>query len=528
MLPDHYFHPLDLGRAIDEAFGDDDDALAVRGIVLEALLDPRARGDERVFDYAWESLEFYDDDQASAVVAMLTRLIEVHPADRFALGALRASWCDDGGETAALRELTSLHGELAALPAEQRDLRFYRVAPNSFAGFGDEEFGCALAAEGVALATRLGRDSDAAEIMMHSPAEEHKRISYERMAAQLEPLLAHAAAPSRLSATPQGKRAQPSEISVYRMAYLSAPTYAQAMTEGLLDASFPVDHEDYRRELQSALCETSERGKMRVVPVDLAGLYEYAERSGADPARRSTRLAYLSTMETDDDIAWPPERNAPCWCGVGRKYKKCCGRPGFDQAPVPDRARVTLRVELAQANPLVWRTVAVPSRIRLDELHTVLHDAMGWSGDHLYAFEVEGGQVLDSRCDDDDVDQAQQTQLPAIASEPGQSFVYRYDLGDDWEHRVTIEAIDEVDPAANQARVLDGAGACPPEDCGGVHHYQELLTALADPEHPRHDDAVEWLGDDWNPGRMGTTRAHAAGLLKPQRIGTGRPRSPAG
>jgi len=22
--------------------------------------------------------------------------------------------------------------------------------------------------------------------------------------------------------------------------------------------------------------------------------------------------------------AWPPERNAACWCGSGRKYKQCC------------------------------------------------------------------------------------------------------------------------------------------------------------------------------------------------------------
>ena len=26
-------------------------------------------------------------------------------------------------------------------------------------------------------------------------------------------------------------------------------------------------------------------------------------------------------------IPWPPGRNEPCWCGSGRKYKKCCGAP---------------------------------------------------------------------------------------------------------------------------------------------------------------------------------------------------------
>jgi len=24
-----------------------------------------------------------------------------------------------------------------------------------------------------------------------------------------------------------------------------------------------------------------------------------------------------------------PGRNEPCWCGSARKYKKCCGTPGF-------------------------------------------------------------------------------------------------------------------------------------------------------------------------------------------------------
>jgi uncharacterized protein YecA (UPF0149 family) len=27
----------------------------------------------------------------------------------------------------------------------------------------------------------------------------------------------------------------------------------------------------------------------------------------------------------DDGEAWPPGRNDECWCGSGRKYKKCCG-----------------------------------------------------------------------------------------------------------------------------------------------------------------------------------------------------------
>lgn len=30
--------------------------------------------------------------------------------------------------------------------------------------------------------------------------------------------------------------------------------------------------------------------------------------------------------EAQDVVVWPPERNAPCWCGSGAKYKRCCAR----------------------------------------------------------------------------------------------------------------------------------------------------------------------------------------------------------
>jgi hypothetical protein len=45
--------------------------------------------------------------------------------------------------------------------------------------------------------------------------------------------------------------------------------------------------------------------------------------------------------------------------------------------------------------------------------------------------------------------------------------------------------------------------ACPPEDCGGVWGYMNLITILKDPEHEEHDTYVEWLGlesgEDFDP-----------------------------
>lgn len=40
---------------------------------------------------------------------------------------------------------------------------------------------------------------------------------------------------------------------------------------------------------------------------------------------------------------------------------------------------------------------------------------------------------------------------------------------------------------------IGGERACPPEDCGGVPGYYELLEIIADPDHPENDSYNEWL-----------------------------------
>lgn len=70
--------------------------------------------------------------------------------------------------------------------------------------------------------------------------------------------------------------------------------------------------------------------------------------------------------------------------------------------------------------------------------------------------------------------------------------------GDFWEHAIVVEEVLEG-AAAGPVRCLAGARSAPPEDCGGVSGYEGLLEALADPEHPEHEDLSEWVGDDFDP-----------------------------
>jgi hypothetical protein len=77
---------------------------------------------------------------------------------------------------------------------------------------------------------------------------------------------------------------------------------------------------------------------------------------------------------------------------------------------------------------------------------------------------------------------------------------YEYDFGDSWNHQITVEKILTHDPAAaTVALCLDGARACPPEDCGGPWGYDNLTEILRNPKHEEHDSMKEWLGRPLDP-----------------------------
>ena len=44
--------------------------------------------------------------------------------------------------------------------------------------------------------------------------------------------------------------------------------------------------------------------------------------------------------------------------------------------------------------------------------------------------------------------------------------------------------------------MLAGKRACPPEDCGGVWGYEELVDIMSNPKHPEYKERKEWLGGE--------------------------------
>lgn len=88
-------------------------------------------------------------------------------------------------------------------------------------------------------------------------------------------------------------------------------------------------------------------------------------------------------------------------------------------------------------------------------------------------------------------------------------FAYWYDFGDDWWHTIEIEAVGPAQRGVVYQRCTDGAGACPPENCGGPPGFEHFKRALADPDDPDHADPREWYGDDFEPDASSVEKTSA-------------------
>lgn len=152
-----------------------------------------------------------------------------------------------------------------------------------------------------------------------------------------------------------------------------------------------------------------------------------------------------------------------------------------------------LHIALRGPRPPIWRRVLVPGNWSLGALHYVVQVAMGWTNSHLHQFIVGDDYISLYRVEGITSRDSAQVTLAEIALQPKTKFVYEYDFGDSWEHDIIVEAI--VSPEAERRYPVCTAGkrACPPEDCGGVYGYENLLAILSDPAHEEHDDMVAWL-----------------------------------
>jgi hypothetical protein len=163
------------------------------------------------------------------------------------------------------------------------------------------------------------------------------------------------------------------------------------------------------------------------------------------------------------------------------------------------------RIALLDAPRPIWRRIRVRDD-SLDRLHEHIQTAMGWTNSHLHHFRIGGvlygdPLLMGGNFGEMGYRDSTSTLLSDILPRDGQPlrFEYEYDFGDGWQHEVSFEGRPPADPGERYPLCVEGEGACPPEDVGGVFGYADFLEAIADPDHEDHDELLEWAGGKFDP-----------------------------
>ncbi len=172
-----------------------------------------------------------------------------------------------------------------------------------------------------------------------------------------------------------------------------------------------------------------------------------------------------------------------------------------------ERKIFQFKITLEDVMPKVWRRIQIPENYSFWDLHVAIQDAMGWSDSHLHQFEVDdlkNGEkktfgIPDGNLEDElDVSADWKSKIADYFSKDNKTARYVYDFGDDWIHKVTLEKIVPTEKGVKYPSCIDGARACPPENCGGPYGYAEFLEAVADPHHEEHKRMTGWIGGKWD------------------------------
>lgn len=173
----------------------------------------------------------------------------------------------------------------------------------------------------------------------------------------------------------------------------------------------------------------------------------------------------------------------------------------------PMKQEFHIRIKLNNAPVNIWRELVVPSNITLEMLAYVLIDAMGWRHEHLYQYHTKNGVCfLNSRELKHRNDSffafmsrvryknSEKTSLEQVIQPKGERLKFEYDFGDSWTHDLWVKGT--RDYASNEEpviKLLKAHGECPPEDCGGVWGYAELLELNKKKRKTADDkERLEW------------------------------------
>lgn len=174
--------------------------------------------------------------------------------------------------------------------------------------------------------------------------------------------------------------------------------------------------------------------------------------------------------------------------GKGSKVKK------------PPERVFTLRLNLVGCQPKIWRRLLVRESMWLSRLHDSAQILFDWFDYQTHVFQFDdlrfGNPV---KREDLVVEDDRDVTLADLDLEHRERFNYGYHFGEPWQVEVRVEKTGVMEKGTFYPVCTAGERAGPPEDCGGIEAFHDMLACIKEPNTDLGREWLEWLGPDYDP-----------------------------
>ncbi|HRE81720.1 MAG TPA: plasmid pRiA4b ORF-3 family protein [Opitutaceae bacterium] len=168
-----------------------------------------------------------------------------------------------------------------------------------------------------------------------------------------------------------------------------------------------------------------------------------------------------------------------------------------------------LHATVVGCQPKIWRRLHVRESMWLSALHEALQISFEWFDYQTHSFQFEqerygnplrrGELVIEDDRDVTllDIDLARRTR-----------FSYGYHFGEGWQLEILVEKVTGLEKGKRYPSCLAGERAGPPEDCGGLAAFHDMLASLEETGTDMNREWREWIGPDYDPAVFDLTKTN--------------------
>jgi hypothetical protein len=161
----------------------------------------------------------------------------------------------------------------------------------------------------------------------------------------------------------------------------------------------------------------------------------------------------------------------------------------------PAEQALVLMMTVVGCEPRIWRRLVVRESTWLARLHDSIQVAFDWFDYQTHCFVLDDLRLGNpAKRDGHLVEDDRDLTLADIEIVRRGSMSYEYHFGDGWRVDIRLEKLVPLVKGRSYPHCEGGERAGPPEDCGGLEAYHDMLACIKEPDTELGREWIEWLG----------------------------------